>query len=87
MRMATDSADFTWIKTDISKVKNACQFFAEKVRFPLAEKSKSWHPQNIFPERTPKMVILSTTHNVLPMPKRLEHGRIWFRASSDCVSY
>lgn len=33
------------------------------------------------------MAIESTTHNVLQTPKRLEHGRLWLRASFDCVSY
>jgi hypothetical protein len=33
------------------------------------------------------MAIECTTHNVLQMPKRLEHGRDWLRASFGCVSY
>jgi len=33
------------------------------------------------------MAIKNTTHNVLRMPGRLELGRIWLRASFDCVSY
>jgi hypothetical protein len=35
----------------------------------------------------PEMANKSTTHNVLHMPRRLEPGRIWLRASFDFVSY